>query len=92
MLSVVSHPNALIRYAAGAAAVGSFAVGGWVGLLGLATVAGCSFLLCLSFHGDRGERIWLTMTLAIWTVVAVWAWSGTTECPPEAPNHCAVGR
>jgi len=86
------HPNAILRYTAGSAVVAFFAFGGIA--IGAASVlmALATAFLCMGFHGDRGERIWLAMTLAAFAFVAIMAWSGTTECPPEAPNHCGVGR
>lgn len=80
------------KYAVLAAAGVSALVGGWVGLAVLGTLAACTFMLCMGLDGERGERIWIQMTLTIWLIVGLWAWSGTTECPPDAPNHCAVGR
>lgn len=88
------HPedNAVLRRATLAALAAFFlfggpAIGAMAVLLAFATA-----LPCMGLAGLRGERVWLTLTLITYGVVAVMAWNGITECAAGAPNHCAVGR
>jgi uncharacterized RDD family membrane protein YckC len=84
--------NAVLRRITLAALAAFFLFGGpAIGAMAILLAFACA-MMCMGLPGLKGERIWLTMTLATYAMVAIMTWNGITECAPGSDNHCAVGR
>lgn len=66
-------------------------VGGIPAVLGATGAAIAIAFVCLGVPGDRGEQVWLRLTIAAWIVMALWIWRpAQTECPADGPANCTT--